>query len=78
MAEYFPQLLSLFFLAMAGLGIAQGFYWLKTGKSYSWYSEYSVSKEQNPGEYWLYVGLSLGIGILVLAISLILLSVPLF
>jgi len=46
------------------VALLQGLYWLKTGKARShWYSGLRlIDKEQNPHDYWLYVGLSIGIG----------------
>lgn len=54
------------------LAIAQGLYWVKTGKARAyWFKGFRViPKEKEPGVYWAYVGLSIGVGILVVAVAL--------
>jgi len=80
MSSYYTPFFAVLFFICGLLAIVQGIYWLIIGKARShWFTGLrKVSKEQNPFEYWLYVGLSIGLGILVIIIVFLgLLFIPL-
>lgn len=55
------------------LAIIQGLYWLKTGKARrNWWGFRRITREENPAEYWMYVRLSIGMGLVIFLISAIL------